>query len=104
MSEGIKLGKNSVWHPEWDANNVWGDNGSVSLGHASTLEEAELLVIEYEQLKVVACSWCGKKMKISDVAFSHFAGRYCEPCSKDYKRKYSSRCLICGRPRYECYC
>lgn len=54
--------------------------------------------------KEVFCSDCGKIISERDVAGSHFAGRYCKECWEDYKEKNSRRCLMCGRPMYECCC
>lgn len=49
------------------------------------------------------CCNCGIDIE-GDSGGQHMAGHYCDTCWEVYKGHNRRKCLLCGKPEYECYC
>lgn len=102
MSNTVTIGEHGMWRP--DIGLLWAAEGRVSLGTAETEDEASEKLARYDAGEFW-CSGCKEWHGVDEpVAWSWFAGRYCEASAERVKAANSRVCGLCRRPMWDCYC
>lgn len=98
----IEIPGGGTWWGAGHGNHLWANNGSTALPAAASYDEAEASVARFNGGEFW-CAGCEAWHPKPHVA-RRFAGLYCAEAWESYKAANSRRCLICGRPIYDCYC
>ena len=91
-----------LWIKDFKVDSIWVEGGSRSIPMEIFTGKSPIVIIESLREFDKYCTVCHDK--VLEFSHTHFGGAYCKSCSTKYKDAYSSKCLLCRSPRYECCC